>query len=84
MQEIKVDQTLWAHSMLPEGIVERWFIINGATISAGERIAEVRIEDALHDIIAPAGGRATIIAAVNAVIEPGSILATLDDATRRA
>ena len=44
MQEIKVDQTLWAHSMLPEGIVERWFITNGATISAGERIAEVRIE----------------------------------------
>jgi pyruvate/2-oxoglutarate dehydrogenase complex dihydrolipoamide acyltransferase (E2) component len=83
MLNIKVDQALWASSMLPEGVVERWFIANGATIGAGERIAEVRIEDALHEIIAPAGGRATIVAAVNAVIEPGSTLATLDT-TRRA
>ena len=83
MLNIKVDQALWASSMLPEGVVERWFIANGATISAGERIAEVRIEDAQHEIIAPAGGRATIVAAVNAVIEPGSTLATLDT-TRRA
>ena len=52
-------------------------------ISAGERIAEVRIEDALHEIVAPASGRATIVAEVNAVIEPGSVLATLDDTTPR-
>ena len=84
MRDIKVDEALWASSMLPEGIVERWFIANGAMISAGERIAEVRIEDALHEIVAPASGRATIVAAVNAVIEPGSILATLDDTTRHA
>ncbi len=79
MQYITVDEGLWASSMLPEGIVERWFIASGATIKAGERIAEVRIEDALHEIIAPASGRATILAAANAVIEPGSVLATLDD-----
>ena len=78
MQDIKVDEALWASSMLPEGIVERWFITSGTRIKAGERIAEVRIEDALHDIIAPANGRATIVAAANAVVEPGSILATLD------
>jgi len=79
MQNIKVDEALWASSMLPEGIVERWFIASGATIKFGERIAELRIEDALHEIVAPADGRATIVAAANAVIEPGSVLATLDD-----
>jgi len=79
MRDIKVDEALWASSMLPEGIVERWFITSGATIHAGERIAEVRIEDALHEIVAPADGRATIVAAANAVIEPGSVLATLTD-----
>ena len=83
MQEIKVDYTLWASSMLPEGIVERWFISSGAAVRVGERIAEVRIEDALHEIVAPASGRATIVAAVNAVIEPGSVLATLDDTPRQ-
>ena len=84
MRNIKVDEALWVSSMLPQGVVKRWFIANGATISAGERIAEIRIEDALHEIVAPASGRATIVAPVNAVIEPGSILATLDDTTPRA
>jgi pyruvate/2-oxoglutarate dehydrogenase complex dihydrolipoamide acyltransferase (E2) component len=79
MRDIKIDEALWASSMLPEGIVERWFITSGATIREGERIAEVRIEDALHEIVAPATGRATIVAAANAVIEPGSVLATLTD-----
>lgn len=79
MQNIKVDEALWASSMLPEGIVERWFIASGATIKVGERIAEVRIEDALHEIVAPANGCATIVAVANAVIEPGSVLATLNE-----
>jgi pyruvate/2-oxoglutarate dehydrogenase complex dihydrolipoamide acyltransferase (E2) component len=78
MQYIKVDEALWASSMLPEGILERWFIASGDTIKAGERIAEIRVEDALHEIVAPAGGRATIVATVNTVVEPGSILATLE------
>lgn len=82
MRDIKIDEALWASSMLPEGIVERWFITSGATIREGERIAEVRIEDALHEIVAPATGRATIVAAANAVIEPGSVLATLTDIGR--
>ena len=78
MQYIKVDEALWASSMLPEGLVERWFIANGDIIKAGERIAEVRVEDALHEVVAPADGRATIVATANAVVEPGSILATLE------
>jgi pyruvate/2-oxoglutarate dehydrogenase complex dihydrolipoamide acyltransferase (E2) component len=68
MQYIKVDEALWASSMLPEGILERWFVASGDTIKAGERIAEVRVEDALHEIVAR----------TNVVIEPGSILATLE------
>lgn len=77
MQEIKVDAALWASSMLPEGIVERWFIADGATVAAGEAIAELRIEDALHEIVSPANGRLTIVAPLNLIVEPGSLLATL-------
>ena len=43
MQDIKVDEALWASSMLPEGIVERWFIADGAVVAAGDLMAEVRI-----------------------------------------
>ena len=50
MQDIKVDEALWASSMLPEGIVERWFIADGAIVAAGDPMAEIRIEDALHEM----------------------------------
>jgi pyruvate/2-oxoglutarate dehydrogenase complex dihydrolipoamide acyltransferase (E2) component len=77
MQDIKVDEALWASSMLPEGIVERWFIVDGAIVAAGDLMAEVRIEDTLHEITAPASGRLPIIAAANTIVEPGSLLARL-------
>src|SRR6202035_3201784 len=75
MQDIKVNEALWASSMLPEGIVERWFIADGAIVAAGDPMAEIRIEDALHEIMAPVSGRLTIVAAANTVVEPGSLLA---------
>jgi pyruvate/2-oxoglutarate dehydrogenase complex dihydrolipoamide acyltransferase (E2) component len=77
MTEVKVDEALWASSILPEGIVERWYVADGAIITAGDRIAEIRIEDARHEITALASGRLTIVAAANAVVEPGSLLARL-------
>jgi pyruvate/2-oxoglutarate dehydrogenase complex dihydrolipoamide acyltransferase (E2) component len=77
MQDIKVDEALWASSFLPEGTVMQWFVANGASVAAGHPIAELRIEDALHEITAPASGRLTIVAAANSVIEPGSLVATL-------
>lgn len=78
MSEIKVDEALWASSILPEGTVVRWLVPNGAMVTAGHAIAEVRIEDALHEITAPASGRVTIVAGENSVVDPGSLLATLD------
>jgi pyruvate/2-oxoglutarate dehydrogenase complex dihydrolipoamide acyltransferase (E2) component len=77
MADVRVDEALWASSILPEGIVERWFFADGAVVTAGDRIAEVRIEGARHEITALAGGRLTIVAAANALVEPGSLLARL-------
>jgi hypothetical protein len=74
---IKADESLWQNNMLPEGVVVRWFVADGALARAGHRMAEVRIEGALHDIIAPANGRVKIEMDVSSVIEPGSLLATL-------
>ncbi len=75
--DIKVDEALWASSMFPEGIVERWLVSDGAFAVEGAPMAELRIEGALHEIIAPAKGRLTIVAAANAVVEPGSLIAQL-------
>jgi pyruvate/2-oxoglutarate dehydrogenase complex dihydrolipoamide acyltransferase (E2) component len=76
--DILVAEALWASNMLPKGILERWAVPDGAAVNAGDRIAEVRIEDALHEIMAPSGGRLTIAVATNGIVEPGSVIGQLD------
>jgi pyruvate/2-oxoglutarate dehydrogenase complex dihydrolipoamide acyltransferase (E2) component len=75
--DVRVDQAFWASSILPEGVVQRWFIADGSIAETGDKMAEIRIEDALHEITAPVRGRLTIVAAVNNIVEPGSLLGTL-------
>ena len=79
--EIKADESLWQNNMIPEGVIVRWFVADGDMADAGHRMAEVRIEGALHDIIAPANGRVKIEMGASSVIEPGSLLATLASTT---
>ena len=74
---INADEALWRNSMLPEGILERWLVADGDTVREGHAIAQVRIEGALHDIVASASGRLAISAPTLAVIDPGLLLATL-------
>jgi hypothetical protein len=77
MQDIRVNGALWASTMFPEGVVERWLIADQAIVAKGQRIAEIRIEDGLHDIATPASGQVTIVAAASSLVEPGALLATL-------
>jgi pyruvate/2-oxoglutarate dehydrogenase complex dihydrolipoamide acyltransferase (E2) component len=77
---VNADEAMWRNGMLPEGVVVKWFVADGDLARAGHRMAEVRIEGALHDIVAPANGRLKIEANVNSVIGPGSLLATLASA----
>ena len=77
MTIINLDESLWQNSMLPEGILERWLVDDGTTVTPGERIAEVRIESALHEIMSPGGGVLTILAEQNTVVEPGSAVGRL-------
>ena len=78
MLDIRIADNLWATSLLPEGRLERWRVEDGQIVRLGEVLAEVRLEDALHDILSPAAGRARRIAGVGDVIEPGSLLARLE------
>jgi pyruvate/2-oxoglutarate dehydrogenase complex dihydrolipoamide acyltransferase (E2) component len=77
MTDVRVADDLWSTSMLPEGLVERWLVADGARVCAGQPLVELRVEDALHEIAAPASGTIAIVTGVNSVIEPGSLLAQL-------
>lgn len=72
MAEIRVDEALWASTMLPEGVVERWFAADGELVVSGVLLAQVRIEGYVHEIMSPGAGRLHIFTPVNALIEPGS------------
>ena len=78
MLDLKVPDDLWATSIMPEGVLERWLVSDGAAVRAGDPIATLRIEEALHEVTAPAGGRLQLTAAENAIVEPGTLLARLD------
>jgi pyruvate/2-oxoglutarate dehydrogenase complex dihydrolipoamide acyltransferase (E2) component len=74
MTPIKVEAELWATSLLPEGMIEKWLVPDGAFVEAGDPLAALRIEDALHELIAPAEGWLTIDRKANDVVEPGAVI----------
>jgi pyruvate/2-oxoglutarate dehydrogenase complex dihydrolipoamide acyltransferase (E2) component len=74
MTPIRVVQELWANSLLPEGMIEKWLLPDGAFVEAGEPVAALRIEGALHELQAPAEGWLSIDLKINAVVEPGAVI----------
>jgi pyruvate/2-oxoglutarate dehydrogenase complex dihydrolipoamide acyltransferase (E2) component len=74
MTQICVDPGLWATNLLPEGLLEKWLQADGAFVEQGEKLAAVRIEGALHEVMAPAAGWLTIDRKPNSVIEPGAVI----------
>lgn len=75
MADIHVAEDLWSTGMLPEGILERWLVSDGARVRVGEAVAAVRIGEALHDIVSPASGRLEVLAPASEVVDPGCIIA---------
>ncbi|WP_336489562.1 biotin/lipoyl-containing protein [Methylobacterium nigriterrae] len=75
MADIHVAEDLWSTGMLPEGILERWLVSDGARVKVGEAVAAVRIGEALHDIVSPASGRLEVLAPASEVVDPGCIIA---------
>lgn len=78
MSEVRIDEDLWGSSFFPEGLLETWLVADGSAVATGQAVAVVRIHDACHDILSPADGRMTRLAAANAVVEPGSVIAQVD------
>jgi hypothetical protein len=71
---ICIPDDLWSSSILPEGILECWLVADQIQVATGSPIAQLRIEGALHDLLAPAAGRLTQITAPGAVIDPGALI----------
>ncbi len=78
MVELIVPEGLWRAAVAPEGILEKWRAEEGSAVQPGQVLAEVRIEDALHELTAPAAGRLSIFTAQGCVIDPGAVIGRLE------
>jgi len=75
--KIAVSPDLWATNIMPEGLIEQWLFTDGSNVEAGDAVATVRIEEALHRLTAPARGRLNIGLKANSVVEPGMGIGTI-------
>jgi pyruvate/2-oxoglutarate dehydrogenase complex dihydrolipoamide acyltransferase (E2) component len=71
---VRVDEDLWRTAVAPEGILEWWFHSDGAEVTAGDKLAEVQIEGARHEVVAPAAGKLQVLTFTGSVVDPGCVI----------
>lgn len=60
-----------------DGVVATWFVDDGATVTVGQLIAEVAVDKADAEVLAPAGGVLSIAVAEGRGIGQGSVIGTI-------
>ena len=61
-----------------EGVITAWLFNNGVDVDESDLLAEVMVEKAQYEIVAPAAGVLTIVKQEDEVVTKGAIIATLD------
>jgi pyruvate/2-oxoglutarate dehydrogenase complex dihydrolipoamide acyltransferase (E2) component len=76
--DIVVPGEVWGDST--EGVVVTWIYQTGATVAEGRPVAEVMVEKAQIELVAPASGRLTILAAPETVIGRDQVVGRIETA----
>jgi hypothetical protein len=74
MTTVRIDEALWAGAMAPEGVLVSWAAEDDGIVQRGAHLADVVIEGARHEIMAPADGRLRREAEPFDVVEPGTVI----------
>jgi len=74
MTPLIVSENLWRSTMIPEGILERWHVLDGAEVRLGGPVCDLLIENTRQVLTAPHGGRVTQFVREGEVIEPGRLI----------
>jgi pyruvate/2-oxoglutarate dehydrogenase complex dihydrolipoamide acyltransferase (E2) component len=69
---------MWGDSM--EGVVVTWIYQNGASVVKGQPVAEIMVEKAQLELVAPASGKLTILAAPETVIGRDQVVGRIETA----
>lgn len=73
---IVIPADLWEDDS--EAVITAWLFNNGDEVDTGDLLAEVMVEKAQYEIVAPSAGILTIIKHEDEVVIKGAIIATLD------
>jgi pyruvate/2-oxoglutarate dehydrogenase complex dihydrolipoamide acyltransferase (E2) component len=76
--DIVVPQEMWGENL--EGVVVTWIYQNGATVAKGQPIAEIMVEKAQLELVAPASGRLTILAVPETIIGRDHVVGRIETA----
>ena len=60
-----------------EGVVATWFVDDGATVTAGQLIAEVAVDKVDAEVFAPADGAISIVVTEGQAAPQGGAIATI-------
>jgi pyruvate/2-oxoglutarate dehydrogenase complex dihydrolipoamide acyltransferase (E2) component len=61
-----------------EGVVATWFVDDGATVAAGQLVAEVAVDKVDVEVLAPQAGTVHIVVAEGDAAPQGAVIATID------
>jgi pyruvate/2-oxoglutarate dehydrogenase complex dihydrolipoamide acyltransferase (E2) component len=76
--DIVVPREMWGDSM--EGVVVTWIYQNGASVVKGQPVAEIMVEKAQLELVAPAAGTLTILAVPETVIGRDQVVGRIETA----
>ena len=77
MAMLCVPDDRWANATVPQGSLERWTVSDGSLVRAGQALAEIKIEDEVHDIVAPVAGQLSRLATPHDALERRLLLGFL-------
>lgn len=60
-----------------EGVVSTWFVDDGATVAAGQLLAEVMVEKASVEVPAPVAGAVHLLVAEEEAVSQGAVIAQI-------
>ena len=74
----RIPDDLWDIRVIPEGVVSSWYYEDGDEVTEGAVLAVIMVEKSELDIVAPKSGKLHILADTNAVVIPGTVIASID------
>lgn len=77
MTDILIPDELWEGDP-DEAVIAAWLYADGAQVSAGSPIAQLMVEKSQLDLLAPASGRLSILAAEETVVNRGVRVGRID------